>query len=426
MKDKDSIRYNSFLYRIAQYLRKNHPEGMDDQCILFPNRRAGLFFKKYYAEISDKSSWLPEIYTIGDFMNRLSGLQAADPLELSFETYRSYKKLTGSTESYDEFYPWGEMMVSDFNDIDKYLVDAEQLFTNVNDLKEIEQIFDYLDQDQKQLISRFWKNFETGELSGQKESFLFIWKILFPVYEDFKKNLIKKELGYEGMIYRIVAEDIISHPDFSWQWSKINICGFNALSKAEEKLFAQLRDAGKASFFWDYDPSFINDTMHEAGRFLRSNIRRFPAVKDFTLQEKIVEEEKDINIFSLPSDVLQTKQLHEILNELNSDEEEIEKTVHDFNRTAVILGDETLLPAILTSIPQSVGRLNITMGFPVSQTPVYSFIEAVLKMQQNLIRRKNNQKFYFRDILSVLNHQYIKTFYQDKAAELVDRIHREN
>ncbi len=418
---------DAFLHKLAVYLDKKYPEGLDGHCILFPNRRSGLFFKKYYSTVTQNAGWLPEILTIGDIMKNLSGLQPADPLELSFEAYRAYQSLTDSSETYDEFYPWGEMMVSDYNDIDKYLVNARQLFTNINDLKEIEQIFDYLDQEQKQLISRFWKNFDDGKLSGQKESFLFIWKILYPVYEELRKNLLRKKLGYEGMLYRMVAEDKINDTDFHWPWKNIHVCGFNALSKSEEKLFSHLRRNGLGKFYWDHDPSFMDDPVHEAGRFLRQNIRKFPSDEDFIPYTIGGDELRQVNVYSLPSDVLQSKELHRILTEFSNEEEkDDENNSPGFNKTAVILGDETLLPAVLTSIPDSVKGLNVTMGFPVSQTPVYSFVDAILKMQQNFNRRKKNPKFYFRDILSVLNHQYIKSFYREKVDRMVDAIHREN
>ncbi len=418
----------SFLYKLALHINKKYPDGLDDYCILFPNRRAGLFFKKYYASLTKNPGWLPEILTIDDFMKKLSGLEPADSLELSFESYRSYKSLTESPETYDEFYPWGEMMISDFNDIDKYLVNAEQLFTNVNDLKEIDQVFDYLEPDQKELISRFWKNFDPDKLSGQKESFLFIWKILHPVYQKVKENLRKKGLGYEGMIYRTVVEEKINEQDFQLPWQKIFVCGFNALSKAEEKLFSWMRDNGTAAFFWDFDPSFIHDPVHEAGRFLRKNIKKFPADDDFRPYNSEEVSNRTVNVFNLPSDVLQSKQIYDILSDLheNTQPNHEDSLLYDFNKIAVILGDESLLPAVLTSLPESVSKLNITMGFPLSQTPVFSFVDSVLRMQLNFTRRKKNPRFYFRDILTVLNHQYIKSFYQEKTESLIEKINREN
>ncbi|MGC9344042.1 MAG: PD-(D/E)XK nuclease family protein, partial [Bacteroidales bacterium] len=406
-----------FLQTLAIYLEETYNKELSSSCIIFPNRRAGLFFKKYFAGISKKAGWLPEIMTIGDFTSRLSGLQPADPLEISFEAYSSFKKITGSNESYDEFYPWGEMMISDFDDIDKYLVDPSQLFRNVSDLKDIDLIFDFLDEEQIKLIRRFWKLFDEGKLSEHKESFLQIWKVLHPIYLELRKNLLKNDLGYEGMIYRNLAEEKITDPTFSFHWERIFICGFNALSRSEEKIFSHLRDTELGKFFWDYDNTYINDKAHEAGRFLQRNIRSFPQDEEFDNRIKLKQTPKKVSLLSLPSDVLQAKELKNLV---------IDKTSQDFNETAVILGDESLLPSVLTSLPEEVEHLNITMGYPVSQTPVYSFIEAILKLQQNLQRHKKSDKYYFRDVLSVLNHQYIKSFHAEKTDELTARIHKEN
>ncbi|MFW5644414.1 MAG: PD-(D/E)XK nuclease family protein, partial [Bacteroidota bacterium] len=419
----------SFLHKLAFHIGKKYPDGLSNYCFLFPNRRAGVFFKKYYASLIKTPGWFPEILTIDDFMKQISGIEPADPLELSFETYRSYRQMTSSPESYDEFYPWGEMMINDFNDIDKYLVDAEQIFTNINDLKEIDQVFDYLDQDQKLLITRFWKNFNPEKLTGQKESFLFIWKILFSVYQNLNANLRKKGLGYEGMIYRMVVEAKISHKDFILPWKKIFICGFNALSKAEDKLFSWLRDKGLAEFYWDFDSSFMQDAVHEAGRFLRINLKKFPPDEKFSPYNSDADRNREVKIYNLPSDVLQTKQIHEILYQLEASHDDAgdqKSDPFDFNKTAIILGDESLLPAVLTSLPDSMRNLNVTMGFPLSQTPVFSFLDAVLRMQLNFTRRKMKHKLYFRDLLTILNHQYIRTFYQEKTDVLIAKIHREN
>jgi CRISPR/Cas system-associated exonuclease Cas4 (RecB family) len=413
-----------FLQTFAVYLEEFYSTELDSSCIVFPNRRAGLFFKKYYAGITSKAGWLPEILTIGDFSSRLSGIQAADPLEISFEAYRCFKKITGSNESYDEFYPWGELMIGDFDDIDKYLVDASQLFRNVSELKDIDMIFDFLNEDQKNLLRRFWKTFNEGKLSEQKESFLRIWQVLHPIYIELRKNLLEKNLGYEGMIYRNVAEDRITNADISMPWKRIFICGFNALSKSEEKIFSFLRDRGVGKFFWDYENSYISDQAHEAGRFMRRNIRSFPQEEEFGRRIQNIPAQKNVTLISLPSDVLQAKELNNL--GLDKGLKNTGMKIRDFNETAIILGDESLLPSVLTSLPAEVDRLNITMGYPVSQTPVYSFIETVLKLQQYLHRHRKSGKYYFRDVISLLNHQYIKSFYALKTDELVAKIHREN
>ncbi len=421
----------TFLKSLAYHVVDSHGEDLDELCLVFPNRRAGLFFKKYFSSIKDKPGWFPEILTIGDLMNRLSGLEPADALELSFDIYKAYKEVSGTKETIDDFYPWGEVMISDFDDIDKYLVDPSALFTNIKDLREIDNVFDFLDEDQKKLIQKFWNSFISDEVSNEKEAFLNIWKVLFPVYKNFKNRLKEKGIAYEGMIYRKVAEETINDPSFILPWKKVLLCGFNALSKSETLLFNHLKNNGTAEFYWDFDEEYIEDPVHEAGRFLRRNIEKFPREKGFDPGYDNLSAEKNVGIISLPSDVLQAKELFRILKFTN-DEKNLAaglfagQAVQDFNHTAVILGDESLLPPVLMSLPGEIEKLNITMGFPVSQTPVFSFVEAILRLQENFLKRSGNPKFYYRDILTILNHQYVKSFYGEQSNKYIEEINRKN
>ncbi|MBE0654035.1 MAG: PD-(D/E)XK nuclease family protein, partial [Bacteroidales bacterium] len=417
-----------FLKILAEHVYQKFRGELEDKLLLFPNRRAGLFFRKYYAAMTRKPGFMPEIVTIGDFMSRISGLQQADPLELSFHIYYSYRKFVPQPESFDDFYPWGEMLISDYNDVDRYMVDAGSLFKNITDLKTIDNVFDFLDEGQKTLIMRFWKNFDGHKLSGQKESFLAIWNLMHPVYENFRSVLLKDKLGYEGLIYRTVAEEIITNTSFTLPWEHILVCGFNALSRSEEKLFLHLRNTSQATFYWDYDFSYVNDEVHEAGKFLRRNLRLFPGDPDFNPGYDNMKEKRKVRVYSLPSDVLQAKQLFSILEAENNprDGNEIIPDANGFHKTSVIFGDESLLPATLTSLPDSVEYLNITMGFPLAQTPVFSFLDAILLLQQFSERRRKDQLFYYRDVLSILDHQYIKSFYSEKVTDFIEGIHKAN
>lgn len=416
----------TFLETLAEYLveyeERKGGKAAEGLCLVFPNRRSGLFFRKYYLSRRTSKGWLPQVLGIDEFTGRLSSLKPADPLELSFILYTAYTKVTGSQESYDEFYPWGEMMISDFNDIDKYLVDAGSLFRNISELKEIEAVFDYLSPEQKKLIETFWKHFLSNSDSPFKNSFLTVWKVLYQVYTEFRHQLKEREIAYEGMRYRNIIDELLEKDDFEWPWEKVWICGFNALSVSEKQLFIRLRNAGMAVFFWDYDKQYVEDEIHEAGHFMRANLEEFPPEKDFDPGFSGLSDQKNIQIISLPSDILQAKELYAILDSSNPKETDS----HSFNKTAIVLGDETLLPAVLNSLPESIEKLNITMGFPVSLTPVYSFVEALLKMQLNFSRKKNQGGFYYKDILSVLNHQYIKAFYGRDTGKLIEAINRNN
>ena len=411
---------DNFLKYLAKYLDNEYDGSFEEHCFLFPNRRSLLFFKKYLGEELKTVGWMPEMITVGDFMSRFSGFQSADPLELSFTVYSSYKEFTDNPESFDEFYPWGEMMISDFDDVDKYLVDAQQLFANLTNLKEIDTIFDTLTEEQKEYIQKFWKHFEGQKLSDQKESFLQIWKLLYPIYNHFRESLTEKGIAYEGMMYRKVADDLRNESFLELPWKKVFVIGFNALSKSETELFFYLKKTNIGEFFWDYDLNYKDDKSMEAGRFLRKNIELFPSDSEFNPGFQGLNSPKKIDVYNLPSDILQAKQLHTLLNE------EDRESLKELNDTAIILGDETILPAVLTSLPEELEYLNITMGLAFRLTPVYSFLDSILKMQLNFNRRRSDKKFYHRDILSVLNHQYLISVYGRETESLVSDIHREN
>ena len=222
------------------------------------------------------------------------------------------------------------------------------------------------------------------------------------------------------MIYRSLAERLDSDSPPEIPWEKVIVVGFNALSKSELKLFDFLRNSGKALFYWDYHNSYINEKEAEAGRFLRKNIQRFPNTDEFHANFGDDLTNRNIKVFNLPSDVLQSKQLYTLL------ENQDVKSVNQLSDTAIILGDESLLPTILSSLPEGIKNLNITMGYPVSQTPVYSFIDHILKLQQSYARKKSGSQYYFRDVLSVLNHQYLQSFYRLETEDLIREIHRRN
>ncbi len=412
----------AFLEKLAYHLHDHFGDALGRQCIIFPNRRAGVFFRHYLQNTLDSSAWLPEIHTISGFMENLSGLSYADPIELNFELYRIYCGLVGKPETYDEFYYWGEMTLGDFNDIDKYLVNAGDLFRNMADLKDVDNIFDYLSPAQKELIIRFWSHFRDKNLSSEQQSFLGLWNILHPLYTGFREVLFSRQTGYEGLVYREVAERIgrEEYPDIPGE--KVIICGFNALSAAERQLFRHLRNSGRALFYWDYDQQYREDTVAEAGRFIRRNLEEFPPDPDFPEDFNNLGKRKVFRVFNLPSDVLQAKKLHKLLSERELLPES------SFSDTAVILCDEDLLQPVLSSLPDNIPGLNITMGYPLRNTPVFSFIDNLLRLQKNFSSGSDQVggRFYYKDVLSVLNHQYTRAIPGKDAEEMSAEIHKRN
>lgn len=380
-----------------------------------------MFFKNYLISAGKGTFWMPDIYSISDFIEKFSGLERADPIDISFELYDLYCSLSKNSEKYDDFYYWGEMMIRDFDDIDKYMVDAEQLFLNLSGLKEIDNFLGGFEKEQVEVIREFWKHFDRADQSDEQRNFLETWRNLLPLYDGLSKRLIDQGTGYEGMQYRKIAGNILkgNFPDF--HWNKMIIAGFNALNTAEKIIFRHVRDAGKALFFWDYDVQYTDNRITEAGRFLRKNMEEFPSPEinwGFTM----LQDKKNIQIYELPSDILQARQIGRILAENTY------ATSMDFDNTAVILGDENLLEPVISSLPENIPYINITMGYPINHTTAFSFVDHLLNLQKNLSLQKNRKtvSFYYRDIISILNHQYLHRLKNPELKEMIGTIQSRN
>ncbi len=417
-----------FLKDIASYLYNTCGVGLEDCCLVFPNQRAGLFLKKYLSELVPKPVWSPQILTISDLMAELSDLSVADDLYLLFELYDIYCSEKNTKESFDEFYFWGEILLGDFDDIDKYLVNAEDLFRNIGALKSIDEEFSYLSEEQIIIIRRFWQSFNPtgpGMQSGpgvqtgtgqHKKDFLSTWEILNKIYTRLKDNLISRNLGYEGMIYRRVADLIDQENLQSLSFNRIFFIGFNALNECELKLFRHFKKLGKADFFWDYDNYYLKNKDHEAGRFIRKNIREFGMSEHGILYDNLLNK-KDIQIISVPSEVGQARILPGVLSDIKDTSPE----------TAIILAEEKLLLPVLHSLPESINEFNITMGYPIQETQLYSLIGHIVRLQENV--RENDDgscKFYSRDVLSILNHPSVNHGYENDFRKLIELIRDQN
>ncbi len=404
-----SMKY--FLKEIAQYIVDAYGSRLKDCCVVFPNRRAGVFFKKHLAACITQPVWSPVVYTINDLVLKLSDYQRADDLELVFDLYELYRELSKSSESFDSFYSWGEIVLADFNDIDKYLVDPADLFQNITDIKAIENRFSYLTKEQIQVIQRFWKKFHP-EKGNHEEKFLELWQILHPIYSRLNDRLSEKRSGYEGMIYKEVVNRIRTKDDLKLPFEKIIIAGFNALNECEKALFRYFISRNVAEFIWDYDDYYVNNLVHEAGRFLRDNLREFAPLQDDFLHNNLETGKKSIQVINVPSNASQARLLPGFLS--------AEDNTPD---TAVILADEGLLMPVLHSLPGEIKDVNVTMGYPVNETPVYSLIEHVVDLQSN---KRGAGRFYHKDVLSILNHPYVMRMHAGHCRPLVSRIQRQN
>ncbi len=410
---------NIFLEILAKHLLDKHGKSLSEFALIFPNRRSGLFFQRFLALHTKDTMWLPQIRTINELMQDLSSLQLADPIDIQFELYDIYKSLVPTPDSFDEFFPWGEMMVSDFDHLDKYLVNPEEIFKNIKELKEIDEKFGGLEEEQVEYIRKFWKNFHDGDMSKEKEVFLQTWEILPKLYHKLT-NLLKSQMtGYEGMIYREVAELDIVELDKKLEAKNYIFIGFNALSLCELMLFKRLKGKGVTSFYWDYDKKYIADSNMEAGRFMRENLIAFPPADDLNIFDEL-NGKKEIRIFDLPTDILQAKTVHKILSER-------EELIEDVNDTAIVACDENLLMPVLVSLPEKIDDVNITMGYPFRNTPMFGLLEAILKLVRNIRRSKSGKgQFYYKDVLSVLNHQYYRLISDETTTRIQEKIAIEN
>lgn len=417
-----------FLKDIANYLYSSYGSDVQDVCLVFPNQRAGLFLKKYLSELISKPVWSPQIFTISDLIAEMSDLSVADDLYLLFELYDIFCAEKKSKESFDSFYFWGEILLGDFDDIDKYLVNAEDLFRNINALKSIEEEFNYLSEEQIMFIKQFWQSFIPAgfeHLSGsgsytksgsQQKDFLNTWEILFRVYTKLKEKLLIAKLGYEGMVYRRVADLIDQEKLPELSFSRILFIGFNALNECEKKLFRYYKKLGKAEFFWDFDDLYLNDGNHEAGRFIRKNIREF-GMSDYSIPHNNLLIKKDIQVLSVPSESGQARILSGVLSDIDDISHE----------TAIVLADEKLLLPVLHSLPESISGFNVTMGYPVQETPLYSLLGHIIRLQENA--RKNEDgtsRFYSQDVLAILNHPSVNHGNENEIRKLVEWIVSQN
>jgi hypothetical protein len=408
---------DNFLYKVSEIIFDKYSTDFSEICVVFPNRRAGIFFADYLQKQNDKTIWLPKIVSISDLFENISQLQVADNLTLNFNLFEEYIKKTKIEESFDQFYFWGDMLLSDFDEIDKYLVNSDDLFKNISSIKDIENRFDYLTDEQIKSLQSFWKNFETIVNSKYKNDFVSIWELLRDIYNNFVFSLKSKGIAYEGMIYRDVANKIKNKEQIIIPFKKIIFIGFNALTKCEEIYFSYLKSIDKAEFFWDYDSYYYDNTKHEAGFFIRKYNTVYPSVIPETEFDNFKNIPKNIDIYAIPSKIGQVKILGDVLSEFKKNED------FSYGKTAIIFTDESLLIPSLFTLPEDIENINFTMGFPLRNTNVYSLIENLINLQVNLrIDKEGNYKFYFKNVFAILNHQYIKLSDFDEVQEISNNL----
>lgn len=381
-----------FLKKIADRLLQKFPDSMENVSIVLPSKRAIVFFKYYLSKKIEKPIFLPEFFSIEEFTEKLSGLQVLDNISLQFRLYQTYLKYPPKKkDTFDDFLKWSNVLLHDFNEIDRNLVDAQEIYTNLRDVKELE---DWSVED--------W-SFSNQTLTDIQTDYLSFFEGMLDWYYDFRKSLLDDNLAFQGMAYKQSAENIKLS---EIKWDKIWFVGLNALTKSEQKIIDYLKQENVARVFWDADKFYYNNPLHEAGSFLREQRERWSEIDFKGVGEYFNQPKESFNIIACPKNISQAKVAAQIIKDLP------EEDLEDSN-TALVLADENLLYPILHNLPSEVKQLNVTMGTPLKNTVLFAFIEAVFKMQIHAIKYKRNL-FHYKDVLAVVEHPYFAKISNEK------------
>lgn len=371
----------SYLKRIAQVFAENVGEHLSGYTFVFPNHRAGLFFRKYLGQSLDHPIFSPEIMTINDCFGSLSELYVADQLSLLVRLYNLYKNMRPSAEPIEKFLHWGKMMLADFSEIDNHLVsNVEALYEAVEDIHDIDTHFLSLTSEQRKAIERFWGEFygsKNHNNSGMHNTFLSTWQLLYPLYVGLRDSLLQEKLAYEGLLHRHVIENWDSIPAERFKKHYVFI-GFNALTESERQLMLRLRDRGCADFYFDYESTYLSDEGNRASLFKDDNIKLFKSRYSIPKTEFV---SPKITHVSVSSTVAEAREVYRILQQLYP---ENLPQKFDYTKTAVVLPDEQLLIPLLDCFPQSITDINVTMGYPLRASDLYLLVDSPEKAIENL------------------------------------------
>jgi len=389
-----------FLKQVArQYFADE--DKLSHTLFVFPSRRAIVFFHKYLAEVTNENGrpplFTPKALTMDEFLLSLSDVQKADRIVQLLELYTCYGKVCAQhglkPDSLDDFIFWGDMILADFNDIDKYLVDAKDLLRNIAQYKKIQDDFSYLSETQRAAIEKFMRNFD--KMGKYKQLFAEVWDLLYPIYVSFNEAMTVKGLAYEGAVYRQVAAKVAQEGAAAVlagvypECERVVFCGLNALNECEKKVMDSLKRLNLAQFCWDYASPMIKDSENRSSFFMRDNIERFG--NDISLEP--CNTVPDIEVISVSSSIGQAKLLDVIMKENPS--------VKPDETTAVMLADETLLLPVLSSIPPQVPKINVTMGYPMESSSFYALIEGICGMILRTRQKDGKTQIYHKMAWSI-------------------------
>lgn len=401
-----------FLEKVAIEFLNSSSQNNQSSCIILPNQRSGVFLRKYFAQHIDKNIFLPEIYTMEDFVEKYSELSVQDSLATFFELYEVHKEIKGDeVESLDEFIGVAQIMLSDFNEVDLHLVDSQMIFDYLKDVKTLEQ----------------W---EPGkkDLTEFEKRYIEFYSSLAKYHSMLREKLLKKSLAYKGLAYRYFCEKI---DDIVLPFDKFWFVGFSALTKAEETIISIFKKQGKVVFAWDADKYYLNNNINEAGDPLRKYFKKWGSPDEQWIEDNYNAKDKDISVYGVPGNVSQVKLVGQFIDKLLKEKD------FDQSKTAVVLADELLLQPLLNSLPENIAPYNVTMGLPMGNTPLFDFIKVFFNLHQypykigrNKEKGENITGFHYKDVIKVISHPYFFHLYGDdnklKDDSPILRINQEN
>lgn len=388
----------TFLEFVSEDIIHKWGTDLSRVAVVFPNKRAALFMNEHLARYARKPMWSPAYITISDLFRRHSDMQVGDSIKLICDLHKSFVKCTGLNESLDHFYGWGQLLLTDFDDIDKNMADADRIFCNLKDIHELDDI-SYLDDEQRKMLKRFFANFSDDHESELKRRFLSLWSHFSDIYHDYNKRLQEQGLGYEGAIYREVA----TKDNIEFKYNRYIFVGFNLLQQVEQKLFARLKKMGKANFYWDFDeyymPRHKTTSATDAGHYISMYLEHFPNELDTRSKEIYanMRQPKHISYISAATENIQARYVSQWLRNDNR--------YKDGRHTAVVMCDENILLPVMHSLPNEADKVNITSGFPLGMTPVASLISLLFDLYTTGAMQ-HSRRYRTQYVDKVLAHPY--------------------
>lgn len=387
-----------FISRVINEVSQKHSGHLSDLCVVFPTRRACLIFRNRFAASLEKPVWSPGITAIGDFVSKHATNAVSEEIPLLLTLFDVYKR-HWPLEGFAKFYAWGQMMINDFDEIDKQLKDPSRIFANLTDLKKIDAAF-LPDPSSLKWIHDFLSSMNEEKLTKVQSQFAATWNKLRDIYSDYNSSLNKKKLTYEGKAYQDIVNKL-KDGTFISPWKHFVFAGFYGFSRIEEELITRLSSKNDVTVLWDSDNYYIDKKIHEAGYYFRKS----PLFK-YNPEEKsnFSDFKKKIEITGVPLVAGQAKYTGELLSELYSSGK------INLNTTAIILPDENMLFPVLYSLPPEIETINVTMGYPLKQSQYAELLKVLHDLHRNIrVNAAGNKTFFSSHVRRILNHPLFKS-----------------